>query len=291
MKKSFLALMLIFALAVPTYAQEGSITINSDGNVVNYNIYKVADEDMNFSGDFGSLNVEIEEIDSAYDMAIASYEISEYIDENNVECLESEKALNEVTFDNLSEGWYYVEYNKESDVNMQSVLLSVPTFDTDQLVYDININAKARTDEGGNPGGGDTGGGAGGDIEVTPFTEETTSGGGNGNGDEETTSGGNLDDNNEVTTKNEGATEESTGKAEDGENNGLEGTTSEENPIIEALEEDYSEITSIDSDGNVVTLPKTGGDKTILICYYAGVVSIVLGGTILLINNIKKKGK
>lgn len=291
MKKSFLALMLIFALAVPTYAQEGSITINSDGNVVNYNIYKVADEDMNFSGDFGSLNVEIEEIDSAYDMAIASYEISEYIDENNVECLESEKALNEVTFDNLSEGWYYVEYNKESDVNMQSVLLSVPTFDTDQLVYDININAKARTDEGGNPGGGDTGGGAGGDIEVTPFPEETTSGGGNGNGDEETTSGGNLDDNNEVTTKNEGATEESTGKAEDGENNGLEGTTSEENPIIEALEEDYSEITSIDSDGNVVTLPKTGGDKTILICYYAGVVSIVLGGTILLINNIKKKGK
>ncbi len=291
MKKSFLALMLIFALAVPTYAQEGSITINSDGNVVNYNIYKVADEDMNFSGDFGSLDVEIEEIDSAYDMAIASYEISEYIDEKNVECLESEKALNEVTFDNLSEGWYYVEYNKESDVNMQSVLLSVPTFDTDQLVYDININAKARTDEGGNPGGDDTSGGAGGDIEVTPFPEETTSGGGNGNGDEETTSGGNLDDNNEVTTKNEGATEESTGKAEDGENNGLEGTTSEENPIIEALEEDYSEITSIDSDGNVVTLPKTGGDKTILICYYAGVVSIVLGGTILLINNIKKKGK
>lgn len=116
--------MLIFALAVPTYAQEGRITINSDGNVVNYNIYKVADEDMNFSGDFGSLDVEIEEIDSAYDMAIASYEISEYIDEKNVECLESEKALNEVTFDNLSEGWYYVEYNKESDVNMQSVLLS-----------------------------------------------------------------------------------------------------------------------------------------------------------------------
>ena len=91
------------------------------------------------------------------------------------------------------------------------------------------------------------------------------------------------------------------GEKEDDEPNSDEGTgiepiTEEDGSVLQITENPaeseytYELPTEVvtNSDGTSVILPKTGGDMTVLICYYCGTAALVIGFAILIINNVKR---
>ena len=295
-KKIVFILTLIFTLLMfsLTYADGGSIIINCSGYEANFSIYKIADEKGETENAFEELNIDFSDIKTAEDMNKASENILEYISDNNISYNDSKKGMNGISFDCPEKGIYFLRFNKTGNVNMESFFVAIPTYDSENNIYlyDVTINAKVDKD----------GGGSGGDDD----TETTTSGGGTANGgggggsrpsgnkDENTDNGTYADDDTDINT-DDSSTEDDGFDTETGP--GTEPVTEKDNntpqdtddpSVIEDTTESNAEIETT-PDGTPVTLPKTGGDKTVLICYYCGATALALGIAILIINNVKRR--
>lgn len=298
-KKIVLILTLIFALLMfsAAYADGGSIVINSSGYEANFSIYKIADEKGDPENTFAGLNIDFSDIKTAEDMNKASERILEYINDNNISYDESKRGMNSISFDCSEKGIYFLRFNKTGNVSMESFFISIPAYDAESntYLYDVTVNAKIDKDGGGDgtetttessetttPGGGTTNGGGGGGSRPSGNKDENT--------DNDTYADDNTDINNDDGSITDDGFDTETGP-------GLEPMTEKDNntphdtgnpSVIEDTTESNDEIET-NPDGTPVTLPKTGGDKTVLICYYCGATALALGIAILVINNVKRR--
>lgn len=301
-KKFVFILTLIFTLLMfsLTYADGGSIVINCSGYEANFSIYKIADEKGDTEDAFEGLDIDFTDIKTAEDMNKASENILEYINDNDISYDDSKRGMNSVSFDCPETGVYFLRFNKTGNVNMESFFVSIPTYDAENsnYLYDVRVNAKVDKDNGG--------GGGGGDIDDTETTTESA---------ETTTSAGGMTDGDSGGDRPSGSDDEKTdtyadddtdinnvdGEKEDDEPNSDEGTgiepiTEEDGSVLQITENPaeseytYELPTEVvtNSDGTSVILPKTGGDMTVLICYYCGTAALVIGFAILIINNVKR---
>lgn len=285
-----LTFIFVFIMISAIYGTGGSIVIKSSGYEANFSIYKVADENGNAESNFAGVNIDFTAIKTAEDMKNASVTILKYINDNNIPYDDSKKGMDSISFECRENGIYYLKFNKTSNVNMESFFISIPTYDNESnsYLYNAAVNAKVDKDGGGDGGNADN-------TETTTESEGTTSSGGgrkpSGNNDENTDRGiypNDTDTDNDVSSiKDEDLSR--------GDDTGIEPVTEKEASIPQVTE--YStqydnfvdtEVVT-DSDSTVVNLPKTGGDKTVLICYYCGATACVLGIAILIINNIKRR--
>lgn len=299
-KKIVFILTLIFALLMfsAAYADGGSIVINCSGYEANFSIYKIADEKGNPENAFAGLNIDFTDIKTAEDMNKTSENILKYINDNNISYDDSKRGMNSVSFDCPETGVYFLRFNKTGNVNMESFFVGIPIYDAenDTYLYDVTVNAKVDKDNGG---------GGNGDIDDT---EITTSGGGttNGDGGGGSRPSGNNDENTDIDRYADDDTDinnDGSSITDDGFDTetspGLEPVTEKDNntphdtgnpSVIEDTTENNAEIET-NPDGTPVTLPKTGGDKTVLICYYSGATALALGIAILIINNVKRRNR
>ncbi|MCD8158295.1 MAG: hypothetical protein LUD77_05195 [Clostridiales bacterium] len=155
-----LALSLLFVSAV--YAAEGSLTIVGgpyEGKYykTDFSIYKIAGSDFTLTENFAGLGLDLSAIDTAEETEAAADVVSSYINENNIAYMYEKSGESQVTFSNLEEGYYFLEFNKTENADMMSFIIGIPYYDSDsgEYYYDVSITAKITA--GSTGGGGGTG--------------------------------------------------------------------------------------------------------------------------------------
>lgn len=277
------ALIAVLLLCNPVFADNNSLTINSENYRASFAIYKVADSELNETADFASLNMDYTAVETAEDMDNAADTVLDYIGTNSIEPLNSLSAEDSVTFDNLESGLYFVRFiSYDEDITMSSFLIMLPYYDSvsDAYLSDAVVNAKVYIDGGG--GGGGTGGGGSEDPpgDTYPIPSD---------GDPSDKAEVRLEPTPEDKIPNESFDDKDITSQ----------SNSDEDEVIPPYEEPTTEVatqgeTTVTASEQITaasvpngTLPQTGGDKTVILCYYAGTVAVFMGVIILFINNKK----
>lgn len=307
-----ISLMMVILFGYYAFGANASLTINFKNNSGSFSLYKLCNSDLSYTNSFKDLNIDLSQITTAQQLSSASKDIESYIKNANIISDYTQTGSNSICFNNLDRGVYFAMYNPSGSISMESFIVSIPTYNSVDNSYIFNVTANAKVK---NLGGGGDGGDSSHNETTTERPAETTTA--EITTDEATT---------EAVTKVEVTTmavppvnppeevEVTTGSLKDkidGFNsdivpeyvtdaNGERVTTPDGEYVTEYHTE--STTTLIDSDKsdnkgivdnkeneNKTTLPKTGGDKTVIICYYAGVVALILGVVILIINNKKNK--
>lgn len=308
-----LSAVLLFASFV--FAQSFSLTINAKGYTADFSIYKVCNEGYANTEDFKALNVDFLSIKSASDMSVACNTISKYIDKNGINYTAKKSDRNSVKFENIDKGTYFVKYNRNGSTSASPFIINVPYLDNGTYVADVVVNAKVKS----------SGGGGGGVTPVPEVTTEKHTESVTEKSVEDTTKKQDTDvtpvkpdvpetpetpetpdnpsDPSDIKTPDnplEPNAEDETEVVTDEQGNIIgfikktkrditpEIVTDENGEPVTTPDGEYVTISQGDDPSNG-TLPKTGGDKTVLLCYYGGGVAVVLGAVILFINNKRKK--
>ncbi len=284
--------------AVSAYAESGTLTIVSEGYKADFSIYKIADENQSYTDEFSGLGLDLTAIASAADMASAADVVESYISSKGISCIERKSGNDSVEFDGLSDGVYFLEFNKTENADMESFIINLPYYDLGMYLYDVTVNAKVSTDSGG--GSGD-GGGGGSSQTTTEATETTTtaekspsSGNGSsqkpdssssGNGVEESTAAADSDDT-DVDKDDDDSDDDDDADSHD---HAIAIDIDDDEPDTEITTGEFESTTEGEAaDQEQAELPKTGGDKTVLLCFYVGGVFMILGFAILIVNNAFK---
>ncbi len=276
--------------AVGVYGAEGSLTIDSEPYngiyyTANFSIFKIAEKDCTFTDDFAGLNIDLSDIESAYESSSAADTVASYISKNNIAYLDKKSAERSVAFSNLDEGYYFLLFNKTEIANMSSFIISIPYYDSDsdKSYYDVSVTAKISVDSGG-ASDKSGGGGSGGSIVY-------------------------VEENSEIVTLDTPSSTDSTDtdtntdtdipyEFDEPDIDMPDDTDNPENPdeFDEELPSE-ADTTADNPNGDPtdpkeksnVNLPKTGGDKTVLLCNYSSAVLAIIGILILLFNNLRNK--
>ncbi|MCD7855720.1 MAG: hypothetical protein LUG66_08930 [Clostridiales bacterium] len=315
MKKFFLAAVFVFCLlfSAAAYGQEARLTIDSEPfdnkyYIADFSIYKIAESDFEMEQDFKRLDFSINSIKTAAQAEAAADLCLSYIKENDITYMDRKSAEKSVVFEELDEGYYFLSFNKTQNVNMESFIIGLPEYDSGAFNYDVVVFAKISADNV------DEGSYNEDSTEVTtdePSDEPTTSSGGGGGGgsdpddpdDDDNSepykpSGGGGGDSyviggGETETRSSSTQTYQPSSHTDHSDKPSDDPSDEDEPSEPDTTDEPEEV-SLDENGEPVeevSLPKTGGDKTALLCDYCGGVLGIIGVLILIVNNVRRRSE
>ena len=281
----FSGIILIFMLPLTVYAGNNSLTVNFKGYSSGFSIYRIADNELNNTEDFNELELNYSEIKTARDMSEAAEAAVSYVEERDIPPLASLRGKDSLTFEGLDDGVYLVRFNNyNKGVEMSSFLINLPYYDkvANNYLTAPSVNSKTYVDydDEDNEDIPDA------DKEEDPEIIFIAPGGGATSDKAEIRLEPQRPVSRETTVKTEPVTEIVTEPVTTRREEVYTETTLQENTEVETVieTEEESESKWIPF-GN---LPQTGGDQTVIFCFYTGGVLVFIGVIILLINNKKR---